>query len=301
VDDINGDYDDYDPEAVPLDPTTADDEQGEGAQIHPDLDSLALTSFQLPHPERLSPIRLKSEFQASVERILQSLRTLESVQRAGLPTGKTPGLESLAIVEWDKEAWTVLLTRLSARALSGPSRDEGPLSNLLRERLFEYIMSNFREHMDLIIAWLTEEWYNDKLTLQGNLEGGAMKGEGVYGKWAMRILDNILPFIEMKDSKIFLRFLGDLPLLTGGMVIKLGVLCLDPERIKLGFAGIKYLLLLRPPARADCINLLVDLYKNRTTPRRAVFSFLVWFLGIADCGRRGYEKDGCGCVTTVGS
>jgi symplekin len=278
TEDINGDFDDYDPEAIPLDfhphTTTADDEEGEGAQIHPDLDSLALSSFELPHPERLSPTRLKSEFQASVERILHSLRSLEvsSVQRAGLPTGKAPGLGSLAIAEWDKEAWMVLLTRLSARALSGPSRgDEGPLPNLLRERVFEYIMSNFREHMDLIIAWLTEEWYNDKLTFQ-ELSGN--KGEVVYAKWAMRILDNILPFIEMKDSKIFLRFLGDLPLLMGGMVTKLGVLCLDPERIKLGFAGIKYLLLLRPPVRTDCINLLVDLYKNRTTPRPLSYIFL---------------------------
>jgi hypothetical protein len=38
---------------------------------------------------------------------------------------------------------------------------------------------------------------------------------------------------------------------------------LDPERQKLGFTAIKYLLMLRPPAREDCVELLVDLWRNR--------------------------------------
>ena len=258
---MNGDFDDYDPEEIAIDtesrPSRNHDAQEDERMIRPDLDSLALSTFELPHPEPLSKTRLKAEFQACVERILHSVKDLEpsTSQRAGLSTGggKSINLSSVAISEWDQDARTILLTRLSARALASPSPSEdSPLPNLLRERLFEYIMTNFREHMDLIVTWLTEEWYNDRLTKVN-----------VYGNWATRILDNILPFIEMKDSKIFLRFLGDLPLMTGGMVGKLGVLCLDPERIKLGFAGIKYLLLLRPPVRGDCIALLVDLYKNR--------------------------------------
>lgn len=113
-------------------------------------------------------------------------------------------------------------------------------------------MINFREHMDLTISWLTEEWYSDKLT-----------GSGNYEKWANRIFDNILPFVEMKDMKMFIRFLGDLPFVTAQQVAKLRTLCLDPERIRLGFASIKYLLMLRPPARASCVELCVDLYRNR--------------------------------------
>ena len=262
--DMNGDFDDYDPEEIAIDtesrPSRAHDEQEDERMIRPDLDALALSTFELPHPEPLSTTRLKADFQACIERILHSLKDLESstTQRAGQPPagGKSINLSSLAISEWDADARTILLTRLSARALTSPSpSDDSPLPNLLRERLFEYIMTNFRIHMDLIITWLTEEWYNDRLTKAN-----------VYSKWATRILDNILPFIEMKDSKIFLRFLGDLPWMTGEMVGKLGVLCLDPERIKLGFAGIKYLLLLRPPVRGDCIALLVDLYENRNTP-----------------------------------
>jgi len=271
--DMNGDFDDYDPEAITMDTESrlsrTHDDQEDERMIHPDLDSLAVSTFDLPHPEPLSTARLKIEFQAGIERILHSVKHLEfsTTQRAALPAGggKSINSSSLTISEWDKDAWTILLTRLSARALSPPSpSDDSPLPNLLRERLFEYIMTNFREHMDLIIAWLTEEWYNDRLT-----------NANVYGKWAMRILDNLLPFIEMKDSKIFLRFLGDLPLMTGGMVGKLGVLCLDPEKIKLGFAGIKYLLLLRPPVRGDCIALLVDLYMNRTR-LLSCFDLCIW-------------------------
>src|SRR5439155_5288088 len=122
--------------------------------------------------------------------------------------------------------WIALLSRLSARALTPPDQqsDSPPLSNVLRERLFEYVMVNFREHMDLTISWLTEEWYNDTLS-----------HTNVYTKWSTRIFDNILPFIESKDAKLFLRFLGDLPLLLNSHVAKLKTLCLDPERQRLGF------------------------------------------------------------------
>lgn len=118
-------------------------------------------------------------------------------------------------------------------------------------------MINFREHMDLAISWLTEEWYNDTLS----------PGANNYDKWATRIYDNILPFIEAKDTRIFLRFLGDLPLILPLHVQKLKSLCLDPERQKLGFQAIKYLLMLRPPARGACVELCVDLYRNRISLR----------------------------------
>lgn len=113
-------------------------------------------------------------------------------------------------------------------------------------------MINFREHMDLAISWLTEEWYNDTLT-----------STTFYEKWATRIYDNIIPFIEAKDMRIFIRFLGDLPFILPVHVLKLKTMCLDPERQKLGFTAIKFLLLLRPPARKGCVELCVDLYRNR--------------------------------------
>ena len=86
---------------------------------------------------------------------------------------------------------------------------------------------------------------------------------GNYMKWATRIFDNILPFIEAKDVRIFIRFLGELPLVLPSHVARLKTLCLDPERQKLGFAAIRYLLLLWPPTRGACVELCVDLYQNR--------------------------------------
>ena len=117
--------------------------------------------------------------------------------------------------------------------------------------------------MDLTISWLTEEWYNECLTPRQSVASAS-----VYVKWATRIFDNVLPFIENspKDSRLFIRLLGDLPSLAGVHVQKLRTLCLDPERQKLGFAAIKYLLMLRPPVREDCVELLVDLWRNRKPP-----------------------------------
>ena len=243
-----------------LEPAEKREEIMEDTQPH--IDEMAIVHFELPVPDKLSPQSIKQEFQASVDRILQSIHTMDKSisHRAGI-SSKSATLDSLAITEWDKEAWVTILSRLSSRALSSPPNSSSPasadLSNILRERLFEYIMINFRDHMDLATSWLTEEWYNDQL-----FPGPA----GVYEKWAGRILDNILPFIEAKDAKdrrIFLRFWGDLPLVTENHVNKLKILCLDPERQELGFATIKYLLLLRPPAREACIELCVDLYRNR--------------------------------------
>jgi symplekin len=256
--DVNGDYDDYDPEAITLEPTRTEPMIATADDFVQPTDDMAIVHFELPVPEKVSATILKTEFQLSIDRILQSIRNMDISHRAGIQL-KSPTLESLAITDWDKEAWTTILSRLSSRALTSI---DSSFPNILRERLFEYIMINFREHMDLIISWLTEEWYNDQIS---NNSDNIMT-TGTYEKWSTRIFDNILPFIEAKDSRIFLRFLGDLPLLTRIHVGKLKTLCLDPERQKLGFAAIKYLLLLRPPTREACIELCVDLFQNRILP-----------------------------------
>jgi symplekin len=225
------------------------------------------SQFELPAPVKLSSESLKQAFQSSVDRILQSVPTVDRnvSHRAGL-SSKSVSLDSVVITDWNKEGWVTLLSRLSARALNSPEPidSSSTLPNILRERLFEYVMTNFREHMDFIILWLTEEWYNDTLT----------RDTGAYNKWATRIFDNILPFVEAsKDSKLFVRFLGDIPLITASHVHKLGSLCLDPERQQLGFTSVKYLLLLRPPAREACIELCVDLYRNRKLHIRPLVIF----------------------------
>jgi symplekin len=254
-DTLNGEFDDYDPEAITL--VDSEDKPTElGDDIQPEIDEMEVLKFELSEAQSLSPQFIKQEFQASIDRILQSIWTMDKSisHRAGI-SSKFTTLDSLAITEWNKEAWITILSRLSSRALISPSiEDTNPIPNILRERLFEYIMINFREHMDLIISWLTEEWYNESVSPSST---------GIYAKWAGRIFDNILPFIEAKDSKLFLRFLGDLPLLNVSHVAKLKTLCLDPERQKLGFAAIKYLLLLRPPVRNACVELCVDLFQNR--------------------------------------
>lgn len=250
VEDTNGDFEDYDPEDTM--PVTLDGQPAQEEDLdEPIPDEEAIMTFELPIPSKLPSPAIKQEFSASVDRIISSIHTMDTYipQRAGLST-KSLSLDSLAITEWDKDAWITILSRLSSRL---PADSE--VISTLKERLFEYVMINFRDHMDLTISWLTEEWYSDQLS-----------GNANYEKWANRIFDNVLPFVEMKDMKMFIRFLGDLPFVTTQQVSKLKTLCLDPERIRLGFASIKYLLLLRPPAREACVELCVDLYRNRIHP-----------------------------------
>jgi symplekin len=247
---MNGDVDDYDPESQSFTLDIID--LPEPVNEPPEPSAQELVSFELPSPDPLAKEALQEEFSASIDRILLSVRTLDtSIHRAGT-LSRSANLDTPSITDWDKDTWITLLSRLSSRGLHPPDSDPSPMVQLLRERLFEYVMTNFREHMDLITQWLTEEWYSDTLSSSQN-----------YVKWSTRIYDNILPFIEVKDSKLFIRFLGDLPELTPQQIHKLRSLCLDPERQKLGFAALKYLLLLRPPTRKECIAVAGDLYENR--------------------------------------
>jgi len=251
--DTNGDMEDYDPEDIM--PSSLEDTRPDNDLDEPIPDEEAIIAFELPVPTKLPEPALKKEFSASIDRIISSIHTMDTYipHRAGL-SAKSLSIDSLAITEWDKDAWITILSRLSSRL-----PPDSPVVSSLKERLFEYIMNNFRDQMDLTISWLTEEWYSDKLS---------NKTSDHYEKWSNRIFDNILPFVEMKDMKLFIRFLGDLPFVTQQQVSKLRTLCLDPERIRLGFASLKYLLLLRPPAREACVALCVDLYRNRKSRLR---------------------------------
>ena len=78
------------------------------------------------------------------------------------------GIDRIAITEWSRDTWVTLVCRLVSQGLADPVLDNDKTendsstsdsSNLvetmrsnIREKLFAYVMANFRERLDIIIA-----------------------------------------------------------------------------------------------------------------------------------------------------
>ncbi|EGV64530.1 hypothetical protein CANTEDRAFT_120101 [Yamadazyma tenuis ATCC 10573] len=212
--------------------------------------------------------------------------------------GVSSELTKIAIKHWQKGSWIVVLTRLATRGMnsnyeSGSIDEEknNELSDMIRNAIFDYFLENIHSRIDVIIEWLNEEWYsevvNKELKLKNEIktkilqdyEAGKVEDldgeinkqfatlkENIdtpqYSKWSAKVLDSIIPFLESKDRKIFIRLLSDLPLLTDELVGRIKSLCLDPVRIKLGFLSLQYLIMYRPPVKQACLNILQDLSES---------------------------------------
>ena len=172
------------------------------------------------------------------------------------------------LADWSREAWTILVSRLNSRGLPVSSdfnedaEDDHSASHwhyLCRSKLFEYIMKSFRSRVDLAILWLTEEWYAEvglHSLSQSSEELQPTKQLTVYYFWAERLLQGIVPSLEWNDRAIFLRFISLLPYLSNAMLAEVESLCLDPDKSKLGFMSLQYLLMYKPPARAESLQVL---------------------------------------------
>lgn len=209
-------------------------------------------------------------------------------------------LTKIAIKTWKKDSWLILLTRLATRGmrnidstdLASPDvQSNEELSDLIRNAIFEYVLANIHGRIDMIIEWLNEEWYSEKVFnedvlqreitekitkeyendpngtegLQDKIDEAVERAEAetpIYNKWAGKLMDSVIAFLEPKDRKIFLRLLSDLPFLNESMVNPIKSLCQDPERNKIGFLALQYLIMYRPPVKGFCVDILRELSES---------------------------------------
>ncbi|KAK9456188.1 hypothetical protein V1511DRAFT_496801 [Dipodascopsis uninucleata] len=263
------------------------------------------SDFVLPPPKPLTPTERFNIFQKVVERIFINGEDIEKNVIVDSTNKTGSSVSELNNILFGGDMWIMLLSRLGTRGLfkvsssADGSKAESlyeSMSQLVREKLFSYIMADFRQRIDVAVVWLSEEWYNEKLKQKSDRNGisnsdterskgnvddanttketldtsGSMLLQGVanddseqshYLYWTSRLLDNMIPFLEAKD-RLFLRFLSDLPELTAGMISKLRTLCLDPDRSKLGFLALQYLIMMRPPVRSTCLDFVQYFYQN---------------------------------------
>ncbi|KAH3678877.1 hypothetical protein WICPIJ_008804 [Wickerhamomyces pijperi] len=280
-----------------------EDENGTGETFNEEdgVDSGLQSSFVLPTPSKFSLDETQKQLSLIISNFFQFAKESEnedlvnsfnygnkSSSTNNAATGEADIENSsindgrLAISKWKKTSWLILLTRLATRGLNNKTERAGaggeetqPLpseefSDLIREAIFNYCMENILERIDLVIDWLNEEWYaeyvkNSKLQ-EGQTNNDALSvATPTYFKWAEKLLDSTIPFIESSSpssKRNFVRLLSDLPHLNRNIVFKLKSLCIDPLRNALGMQSLTFLLMFRPPVKQDCVALLRELMEE---------------------------------------
>ncbi len=134
------------------------------------------------------------------------------------------------------------------------------------ETLFDYFKTDLKSNIDGIIEWLNEEYYSTNIISTSSSkkedDDEISPDSETYLHYTSLIMDNLIPFLESADRKIFIRLLSELPYLNKELIFRIRSLCSDPVRSKLGFQSLLYLMMFRPPVSSSCIELLKDMYQD---------------------------------------
>ncbi|KAL2814799.1 hypothetical protein BJX63DRAFT_420665 [Aspergillus granulosus] len=270
--------DDYEPEYQPMDVASAAPDQPGPVSAdlpgeHPDLVSLG--PFVLPRPPPLSEDQAAEAGRGAVARVFGMLGSTTVNQNPVKGQGQQLGFSRLAGSTFDRDAWVTLLTRLATRAPSGLETGPKPegdrrkpqISDAIRETLYRYILEDFRGRVNVGIMWLNEEWYNDRIQMKLAASNRTEEDDEVsvtlnYDPWVLRLLDGFLPYLDSRDTKIFIRFLSEIPEVTIPIAKRIASLAKDPERVNLCVQSFMYLIMFRPPAREICLDTLEEVYQN---------------------------------------
>lgn len=238
---------DYDPMDMGKDDDVPSDDDEEAGVLLP------ASSFSLPEPHKLEEDQKKKEMGRIVERLISYSNMSTNILSSGAESANR-GINRVAVTEWSKDTWIAIASRLLTRGVC----TEGGMDEIIREHIFKYVMGNFRDRIEIIVSWLNEEWYSEFV----KSDKAPDPENSTYYKWAGKILDQLIPLMEVEDSKTFLRLLSDLPELNKTLIHRINSLCIDPYRSQVGYRALKFLIMLRPPVKEDCIDLLEELYNR---------------------------------------
>ncbi|AET39827.1 RNA-processing protein PTA1 Ecym_5027 [Eremothecium cymbalariae DBVPG len=202
--------------------------------------------FVLAPPAPMSKEEKLNHLQLIVSNLLY---ISESDETSGLSnTGEDlPALHRARLLQWDnKTSWVVLLTRLSSRGLQA----DKDMSNVVRQKLYDYFLEDFSNRVAVVIEWLSEEWFSEIVRTNSYT---------IYNEWSLKVLDGLVPFLESGHRKMFIRLVSELPHLDEEHIKKFKSLCLDPLRSSLGFQALKFLIMFRPPVKPMVNDILQEM------------------------------------------
>jgi symplekin len=222
----------------------------------------------MPAPPAFTPEQTVQIGQGTISRVFGAMQMLPE------PASKKnkAGINRLAASSYDRDAWITVITRLATRSPAGlgepgdiiKSENTKPsLSDTIRESLYLYVLEDFRRRIDIAVAWLCEEWYNDKVQ--------SRSGNNVvlhYDKWSLRVLDGIVPYLDARD-KVLTRFLSEIPGLSVQVLDRVKGLCRDPAKVSLALTSLLYLVMMRPPVRGIALDAVEDVWRScKFNPKR---------------------------------
>lgn len=287
---------------------------GAGASAEAELPAelVALEGFVLAPPERLVPSEAKAIVQDAVTRICEagtgsfSARITAIKEDEGEVEG--PNVEGEAATA----LWSALVTRLATRAFAekepaaapddkGKGKQVTPAggatlaqqADAVRAQMVAFITADFGARLAFAAQWMAEEWHCDAAAARrrraksraaspactnGDAPAAVAEEEtSNYAKWLGILVEAVLPRIAKKDKTLH-RLLADVPHLPRGVVASLRALCVDKERMSVGFTALRDVALARPPARQDAAGILLELTRHEDVMTRgaAIITVRAW-------------------------
>ncbi|KAL6696382.1 hypothetical protein J3F84DRAFT_373864 [Trichoderma pleuroticola] len=238
-------------------------------------DTLGLRSFSLPQPQQLTPEMALNAGNGTVTRVLDMMKSLDE---PGTKKQKA-GFSRLAASSESRDSWMTILARLATRSSAGleeisvkaeadDSSRPSSLNNGIREILYNYIMEDFRKHIDVAVSWLCEEWYNDKVQQKAGGDHPLY-----YEKCTLRLIDGFLPYLHPQD-KVLTRFLSEIPELNRAILSRVKHMCRDPSVTQLALTSLLYLVIMRPPIKEAALDTVQDIWTDYEDARTMAGKYL---------------------------
>ncbi|KAF8892079.1 Symplekin tight junction protein C terminal-domain-containing protein [Infundibulicybe gibba] len=284
--DIDQDELEYEPERLNQE-LSGDVPTAEGDVISLGVDSLQLIDFKLPPPKELADEEQIDLVTSSISRIWEGAEELK------LSGEIIPAESSQAGGNSAMEIWMLLLVRMITRVaeplttdgddvMNGLPQEDGQevqkfyaRQDQLRQKLCDWIMSDFPARIRLATTWMNEEWYNDQIRLAND-----RNWRPNYDIWLNQIVVSYQTLLDGKD-RTFSRFLLDLPTVPADVLDLLRDLCVDfdsPGRMQVGFTTLRGLVVQRPSMRVDALNVLLELttHSEKKTRGAAINTVKLW-------------------------
>lgn len=217
------------------------------------------------------------------------LATKRAAKKTGLEKEKIHGFNRSVVAstgEPEREGWIMLLVRLATRSGLRPeevneNEDERAMAkkdrffdlpSRIRDALNKYIMDDWRRRIDVAITWLNEEWYTDRLAASDRTSGTDLPN---YNPLTLYLLDELVPYIDIKDGRYLIRFLSEIPYLPPEIFQRVKKIAEDPERVAISTQTLLYLIMLRPPVREMAIECATEIWRENKDAKAQIEKILV--------------------------
>ncbi|PKS10526.1 hypothetical protein jhhlp_002279, partial [Lomentospora prolificans] len=238
-------------------------------------DALQLEAFTLASAPPLTTDGAAAIGKLSISQLVEQLNAAED------PAAKRPkiGFNRFASSFGDRDSLVTLLVRLAAQSTAGlddvaPKKEDedaspsASISGEIRGVLHTYIVDDFRKRIDVAVAWLCEEWLNDKLQASRSPDSPIH-----YEKLALKLLDGILPYLHPQD-KILTRFLAEIPQLSPAILSRIKHMCRDPTVVGLALTSLLYLIMMKPPVRELALDTVEGIWEEYEDARPTAGKYL---------------------------